>query len=172
MFPEEPAAKKKDDKAKKAEPKKKGGGLFGFFKKKQPAAPKEEVKKPEVANDNGRPSGVSLLNDSAKSIDPLKHEDVDIELEPNQNKASDRKAADPKVAADSKPATDMDFDAAGAHAEHNDIHHDINGKVHKAAWAEPKPDNCLMSFGKRLFKRWFPYHSVLPQTEWAKKLKL
>tara|TARA_B110000285_G_C14960012_1_gene531193 strand:- start:129 stop:581 length:453 start_codon:yes stop_codon:yes gene_type:complete len=35
-----------------------------------------------------------------------------------------------------------------------------------------KPDNCCVALGKRLFKRWFPFHATLPFTEEAKKLKL
>jgi hypothetical protein len=37
---------------------------------------------------------------------------------------------------------------------------------------KPKPDNCFLKLGKRVFKRWFPFQSVLPFTEWGKKLKL
>ena len=48
---------------------------MGLFKKKQPEKKKEQPKK----------SRESVLNNTAISSDPLKADDIDIEIEPNQN---------------------------------------------------------------------------------------
>lgn len=166
VFPDDKKGAKKDDKKapKKAEPKKKGGGLFGLFKKKEPVEKKKaDAKKGDTKKEE--PARPSLLDKTAEPLDPLKNEDIDIEMEP----ISDKKATDTKIAADdtktpekAKVSKEPEHKDAGP-----DIHHDINGNYHKAAWNEEKPDNCAVKFGRRLFNKWYPYHPVLAHTDWA-----
>jgi len=102
------------------------------------------------------------LNDTAA---PLKHDDIDIEVEPNNDKEIDpcMEFKKDKVTAPAK------VNRGKVHKyEQKDIHTDVNGNHHKAAWAEEKKDNCLIGISKRFFTKWFPYYSVLPHTDEAK----
>ena len=90
---------------------------------------------------------------------------------------SDKKAFDTKVTADdTKTKATPQKAKLTKEPDHKDegpdIHHDINGNYHKAAWNEKKTDNCAFKFGKRLFNKWYPYHPVLAHTDWSQTLRL
>ena len=69
--------------------------MFGLFKKKEPVEKKtNDVKKGDTKKEE--PARPSLLDKTAEPLDPLKNDDIDIEMESN----SDKKAFDTKATAD------------------------------------------------------------------------